>query len=263
MRVDKKWTGLALAAMALASSLPLAAQTAQTPELVAAPAVDPAAIAALDKMGAALRAMKQFAVTSDTSIEYVLDSGQKVQLDGEVIYKVKQPNEFYAEVKSDRKQRQFFYDGKDLTIYSPRLKYYATIDGVNASLHDMVLGAAEDYGIELPLVDLFFWGTENAPKDAIKGALYVGAGRLDGERIDHYAFRQEGVDWQVWISHATSLPHKLVITSLDDPAQPQYAARLKWDTKTALPASSFGFTPPKGASKIEFVPVEVAVVEEK
>lgn len=272
MLVVKRWTRLALIGMTLVLGLPVAAEAAgqSAPAKTAppatqadAPAIDPAALAALDKMGAALRGLKQFSLTSDTSIELVLDNGQKVQLDGDVTYKVKQPNEFYAEVKSDRRQRQFYYDGNDLTVYSPRLKYYATAEGLNASLREMVLSAAQNYGIELPLVDLFTWGTEYAPKDAIKGALYVGAGTFEGERIDQYAFRQEGVDWQVWISQATSLPRKLVITSLDDPAMPQYIARLNWDTKTSIPASTFSFKPPQGASKITFVPVDVAVVEEK
>ncbi|WP_158635284.1 DUF2092 domain-containing protein [Luteimonas cucumeris] len=256
--------------MALSLGLPLAAQTpgtgtapAEAAVTQAAPlAIDPAALAALDKMGAALRAMQQFTVTSDTSREIVLETGQKVQLDGEVTYKVKQPNQFFADVKSDRRQRQFFYDGKDLTIYSPRLKYYTTLDGVDSSLREMVLRASENYGIELPLTDLFLWGTEYAPNDAIRGAIHVGPGTIDGERIDQYAFRQEGVDWQVWISQASSLPRKLVITTLDDPARPQYVARLDWDSRSAVPASTFAFTPPQGAAKIEFVPVEVAVVEE-
>lgn len=267
MVVDKKWTGLVLMGLALIAPVAVSAAQAQKPPekpaaQAAAPAIDPAALAALDKMGAALRALKQFSVTSETSIEYVLESGEKIQLGGDVVYKVKQPNEFYGEVKSDRRQRQFFYDGKDLTVYSPRLKYYATVDGVNASLREMVLGASQNYGIELPLADLFLWGTEYAPKDAIKSASYIGAGTLGGEAIDQYAFRQEGVDWQVWISQATSLPRKLVITSLDDEARPQYAARLNWDTKKAIPASAFSFVPPKGASKIVFVPVDVAMVEE-
>ncbi|MCL1633963.1 DUF2092 domain-containing protein [Luteimonas sp. SX5] len=267
MLVDNRWMGLALAGLALIMPAAAAAQARETPDKPAAqaampPSIDPAALAALDKMGTALRALKQFSLTSETSIEYVLESGEKIQLGGDVVYKVRQPNEFFAEVKSDRRQRQFFYDGKDLTVYSPRLKYYATMDGVNASLREMVLGASQDYGIELPLADLFLWGTEYAPRDAIKGASYVGAGTLGGDAIDQYAFRQVGVDWQVWISKVTSLPRKLVITSLDDEARPQYAARLNWDTKKAIPASTFSFVPPKGASKIVFVPVDVAVVEE-
>ncbi len=270
MLVDTKRTRLALAWIALALTLPLAAtaeksksRKAQAPAAeTEMPAIDPAALAALDKMGAALRAMKQFSVNSETSIEYVLESGEKIQLNGDVIYKVKQPNEMYAEIKSDRRHRQFFYDGKDLTVYSPRLKYYATVDGVNASLRDMVLNVNQEYGIDWPLADLFLWGTEYAPKDAIKGAAYIGPGTLGGDSVDQYAFRQEGVDWQVWISQATSLPRKLVITGLDDPARPQYAARLNWDPKTSIPASTFDFSPPKDASKIVFVPVDVAVVEE-
>lgn len=271
MLVDMKWTRLAFAGITLALSLPLAATAAEKKQPAkkataaaeaAMPAIDPAALAALDKMGAALRAMKQFSVNSETSIEYVLESGEKIQLNGDVVYKVKQPNEMYAEIKSDRRQRQFFYNGKDLTVYAPRLKYYATVDGVNASLRDMVLDVTQNYGIEWPLADLFMWGTEYAPKDAIKGASYIGPGSLGGDEVDQYAFRQEGVDWQVWISHATSLPRKLVITGLEDPARPQYAARLNWDSKASIAASTFNFTPPKDAHKIVFVPVDVAMVEE-
>ncbi len=267
MFVEMKWTRWALAALALLAPMAAAAaQAAKAPEKTAAsaaqPPIDPAALAALDKMGAALRALKQYSVDSETSIEYVLESGEKIQLNGDVFYKVKQPNELYAEIKSDRRQRQFFYNGKDLTVYSPRLNYYATVEGVNASLREMVLDATQNYGIEWPLADLFLWGTEYAPKDAIKSASYIGAGTLGGDSIDQYAFRQEGVDWQVWISQATSLPRKLVITGLEDPARPQYAARLSWNTKASIPASAFSFAPPKGASKIVFVPVDVAVVEE-
>jgi hypothetical protein len=68
------------------------------------------------------------------------------------------------------------------------------------------------------------------------------------------------VDWQVWISKATSLPKKLIINSLDDPAQPQYRARLAWDTRTPVPATAFQFAPPADAARIKLVPVEVAAV---
>ena len=253
-------TCLLLGGMA-GGALPLAAAPARTPPASTADSErDPEALAALDRMGAALRGLKQFSLTSDASTEVVLEDGQKIELDGVVTYKVKAPNQLFLELRSDRQLRQLFYDGNALTVYSPRLKYYAQVDGVGATLGELVDQAATRYGIEMPLADMFLWGTDKAPKTAIRNALHVGGGTLDGEPVEQYAFKQDAVDWQVWISKATSLPKKLIINSLDDPAQPQYRARLTWDTRTPVPATAFQFTPPADAAKIKLVPVEVAVV---
>lgn len=225
----------------------------------AAPERDPAALAALTRMGAALRALKQFSLTSQASTEVVLDDGQKVELDGTVTYKVKAPNRLFLELDSDRQQRQFYFDGKRLSVYAPRLKYYAQIDGMHASVAELVDTAATRYGIELPLADLFLWGTDKAPLTAIRTALHVGGGTLDGEAVEQYAFQQDQVDWQIWIATASGLPSKLVITALDDPALPQYRAALRWNTRATLQDSAFEFTPPADAARIKLVPA-VAVV---
>lgn len=267
MRVEMRLTMLALAAAALAMGMPALAQDskpAAAPETtVAASDIDPVAMAALDKMGAALRSLKQFSIATATTQEVVLESGEKIQFDGFVDWKVKQPNALYVEVKSDRKDRQYFYDGKGLSIYSPRLKFYATIDSPDANLRDFVLKATNDYGIELPLTDLFLWGTELAPNDLIKSATFIGPGTMNEDNVNQYAFRQDGVDWQVWISQTTTLPLKLVITSLADPARPQYTARINWDTSATFEDATFKFVPPEGAHKINFKPEKLAAATAK
>jgi hypothetical protein len=235
---------------------PAAAAVADPPER------DPEALAALDRMGAALRALKQFSLVSQASTEVVLDDGQKIELDGTVTYKVRTPNQLFLELRSDRQLRQLFYDGSKLSLYSPRLKYYAQVDGLGATLAELVEDAANRYGIEMPLADMFLWGTDKAPKSAIRGALHVGGGIVDGEAVEQYAFQQDQVDWQIWIAKATSLPKKLIITALDDPALPQYRAELHWNTRSAVNASAFQFTPPADASRIKLVPVAVVVADD-
>ncbi|MEZ5463017.1 DUF2092 domain-containing protein [Dokdonella sp.] len=263
MRVDKSVIILALAGMALAVGTPALAQDSKPETSKSAPDeasdIDADAIEALNKMGTALRDLKQFSIASTTTREIVLETGEKIQFDGFVHWKVKQPDSLYVDVKSDRKNREYFYDGKDLTIYSPRLKFYTSIDSVNANLRDLILKASNDYGIELPLTDLFFWGTEYVSDDLIKSAMVVGPGTINDDKVEHYAFRQEGVDWQVWINQATNLPVKLVITTLDDPARPQYTARLNWDTSATFEHSVFKFVAPEGAHKINFVPDPQAI----
>jgi len=255
-----------LLALVFAATLspPLAAATrtaASRPTAVPAASsdasVDPDAVAALARMGKALRALPHFRLHATTSTDYVLDDGQKLALAGTVDYKVSGPDRFFVEIQSDQQHRQLFYDGKQLTIYSPRLKYYATLDDLNRSSQALLADSASTYGLEFPLADLFLWGTSAFPTDGFQSALQVGSARIDGEATRQYAFRQPGVDWQVWISDATALPRQLVITSHADPALPTYQATLQWDTRRAVIASELAFNP-AGATRIVFVPVALA-----
>ncbi|HEY5802921.1 MAG TPA: DUF2092 domain-containing protein [Lysobacter sp.] len=252
---------LALAApMAMAAPPPKADKTAAP---APATAVEPEAVAALDKMGKYLRSLKDFTIHSDTTIELVTEDGQKLQFPGTVDYKVRSPDRLQLDMRTDRKERQLFYDGKSLTVYGPKAKYYATVDAPPTTRE--MLGAVEErYGIEIPLTDLFLWGTDEAPASALTSAAYVGPARINGTATSQYAFRQDGVDWQVWIEAGPKpLPRRLVITTTDDPAQPQYASTLTWNTAAGLKDSAFTFTPPKDSHRIEMVAVDAVAVEEK
>jgi hypothetical protein len=235
------------------------------PAATAAPVADARdadAIAALEKMGVALRAMDSFGLKAETSTDYVTDAGQKVSVDGSATWRVRAPDRFVVTVGNDRQQREFYYDGKTLTVWSPRLKYYAVIDPVPPTIGELVTHAAER-GIEFPLPDLFLWGTPQAPLESVSSAFLVGPASLDGEETDHYAYRQPGADWQVWISRKTSLPAKVSITSQGDAALPTYSARLHWEPAPSGGDGAFAFKPPADARRIEFVPVDAgAAVEE-
>jgi hypothetical protein len=95
-------------------------------------------------MGAYLRSLKTFEVRADTTIDEVLTSGQKVQFAGTLDYRVQAPNRLRAEVNNDRRHRKFFYDGKSLTQYAPRMKYYATIPAPG-TLSELVQLADQKY----------------------------------------------------------------------------------------------------------------------
>ncbi|MGE8216803.1 hypothetical protein D3C87_580860 [compost metagenome] len=245
---------LALVAAPALAQAPPAPAVAATP---AAPSIDAAAVAALTRMGKALRALPHFRMHATTSTEYVLDDGQKLALAGTVDYKVRGPDHFFVEIQSEQQHRQLFYDGKQLTIYSPRLKYYATLDDLDRSSQALLADSASRYGLEFPLADLFLWGTPAFPTDRFQSALRVGSARIDGEATQQYAFRQPGVDWQVWIADSTALPRQVVITSHADPALPSYQATLHWDTQRAVGTADLTFNP-RGATRIVFVPVALA-----
>jgi hypothetical protein len=246
--------GAAAAALALAAGPALA----QQPAPAAASERDAKAIEALSAMGKYLRSLKSFALRADTTIDEVLTTGQKVQFAGTLEFRFQAPNRLRAEVNTDRRQRQFFYDGKTLTQYGPRMKYYATV-AAPGTIGEALQMAEQKYDLEVPLADLFFWGTDKAGTEDIKDAAYIGPARIGGKDCGHYAYRQENVDWQVWIERGKQpLPCKIVITTTDEPAQPQYAVVLKWDLAPKLDNATFAFAPPKDAKKIQLAPFSPA-----
>ena len=227
------------------------------------PAIEPKAIDALKAMGAELRKLKTFALRSETSKDEVLDNGQKVQFGGTVEYRVRMPNGLRAEINSDRKKRQYFYNGTTVTQYGPINGYYATV-AAPPTIPELLQVLDEKYGLEWPLADLFFWGTDKDGLNDIKSAILLGTSRIGGVDCNHYAFRQQDVDWQIWIeSGKTPLPRKLVITTTDEPAQPQFIAVLKWDLAPKLDDKIFTFVPPKGALKIDIATTDAPAAVKK
>jgi hypothetical protein len=133
-----------------------AQQPAPAPKATSASDIDVKAIDALKAMGAQLRALKAFVLRSETTIDEVLDNGQKVQFGGTVDYRVRKPNGLRAEINSDRKRRQFFYDGKTLTQYGPITGYYASV-AAPPTITELLQVLDQKYDLNLPLADLFLW----------------------------------------------------------------------------------------------------------
>lgn len=213
---------------------------------------DPAAMAALDRMGAALRKQMNFSVHSEITAEDVLMSGQKLQYNGTVDIDARRPGALRMILNIAGAERQLYYDGKKLTLYSPRQNVYATA-AAPATIRDMLVAAGNEYGLEIPLADLFAWGDDTSLAERVESAFFVGKERVGELTCDHYAMRQEMVDWQVWIREGEdALPCKLVITSTDDPAMPQVSAVYHWNLRPVAAAEAFTFAPPAGASPIIF-----------
>ena len=245
-----------LSAMTIAALLASTAY-AQPAPAPAAPAgaadsdIDPDAIEALKRMSAYLGTQTSFELKSSGAFDLVLDDGQRLQFGDNATFKVRRPNGFVIERIGDYKDRRFTYDGKQLTVSSPRTAYYAQVEAPPTIRETLAL-AADRYGIELPLTDLFRWSEPGGGRaDDIQEALYVGPALIDGTRTDHYAFREAEVDWQIWIAQGDSpVPRKIVITDRTDPSSPQYTATLSWNFRPAFDAQTFAFQAPAGALPI-------------
>ena len=250
------YTKFAAALLALSLTAPgLSAQTpaAGTPPSTAE-AVDPAAMQALKDMGAHLLTLTRFQVSTDLTGERVLADGQKLQHTARAELDVARPNRLRAHLSSARSERELFYDGTTVTLFLPAQQYYSTV-AFTASLGELVMALEARYGVEIPLYDLFLWGTPAAPLDQIESAMNAGQDFIGPDLCTHYAFRQGNVDWQLWITTgAQPLPRKLVITHRADDARPQSVSLIDWNLQPTFKDAVFTFTPPTGSTAVALRP---------
>jgi hypothetical protein len=239
------------------------AQTAPASDAQASSQVDPAAMDALNKMGAYLRTLKAFQVRADVATDDVLEDGQAIQFSSKVDLVAARPDRLRVEVTDDAGHRFFFFNGKDFTIFGQVVNYYATVPAppTIAKLADVL---SDKYGIELPLVDLFQWGTNDTEIKRITSADDIGPSTVDGVTCEQYAFRQKSVDWQIWIQLGQfPLPRKLVIRTLTDDAKPQHSETLNWNLAPSFSDDAFTFTPPADARRISIAQSQAHANEKK
>jgi hypothetical protein len=258
---------LAVVIMGVALCTPIASPVVAKNGLQAdakeASAIDPDAMEALNKMGVYLRTLKSFQVTADVSTDNVLDDGQTIQFSSKVDLVAARPNRMRTEITDDDGHRFFFFDGKNFTIYGQIVNYYATVPAP-PTLGELSDDLSDKYGIELPLVDLFEWGTNDATIKKIKAAIDVGPSAVEGVTCEQYAFRQEGVDWQIWIELGEfPLPLKLVIRTLTDDAKPQHREVLSWNLAPSFSENAFTFDPPVDAHRITIAEVNAQAKKSK
>ena len=251
----------AVAALSAGALVPLlagpAVAWAQQPAATAAPApaaaavVNAKAVERLNAMGSYLRSLKVFTVNADVTVEEVLDSGQKVENARSVQIAARMPDKLRVDTTSAERSRRIYFDGKNVTIYAEKLKYYGSFPAP-ATISEAIEVAAKKYDLEIPLADLFLMGTDRFDTKSITEAIYVGPQLVGGVLCDQLAFRQPGVDWQVCIERGKApLPRKLVVTGTGgDPAQPVRRSVLTWKAGAAPEAAAFTFAPPKGATRI-------------
>jgi len=178
---------------------------------------------------------------------------QKVQLDMVTTYQVKRPG-IRIDWVSDQKNRQFYYDGKAFTLVAPTLGYYATVDAP-ATNREFLAALYDKTGVELPLADLFRWAEADSEEDIAKltSAFSVGTATLDGVATDHWAYRTNEFDFELWMEQGDRpVPRKFVLIDRTDPTLPAFIAHLTWQLNPNLDPAAFTYVPTGTATAISF-----------
>ena len=226
------------------------------PALAQPTGIDPQAETLLKASTDFLARQKQFSLVTRSTLEVVLESGQKIQYDHSLKQSVQRPNKLRAERFGDLVDQVFYYDGRSLTLHNPSAKFFASVPAPG-TLEEALEFARLKLDIVAPAGDFIDKNAYEILMTDVSSGFVVGKSMVEGVRCDHLAFRASQLDWQIWIQEGKQpLPRKFVITSRDVVNAPQFEVTVtEWNLNPKFSADTFSFSPPKGAKRIEFLPV--------
>lgn len=224
---------------------------------IAAEGVNPDADEILQSMSRYLADTKAFSVSADISNEIITLEGQKLQMNSHSDLQFERPSRFYVSKQSGSADVELFYDGARLTLLGKTANAYVQKD-VAGTIDDAIHAIERGTGLSMPGADLLIANPYAALSSGVTSSGYYGTAYVGGVECHHLAFRTAKVDWQIWVKSGNQpLPMKYVITTKWLTGAPQYSVQLNnWNTKPVIAANRFKFVAPKGAVKLDALPVD-------
>jgi hypothetical protein len=173
----------------------------------------------VQQMSARLAAATSVSVTTTEVRDVVRRSGEKDRVSLTGVYTLRRPDRFHTKMAGG-KGLESWYDGKMLTVAVPQDKVFG--QAPMPETVDRTLDAlAERYGMALPLGDLFYSSAEKALLSATTTGGYAGTEKVGDTPCHHLAFRDTGVEWEVWLPvQGEPLPKRFKTVSTQRKGQP-------------------------------------------
>ena len=137
----------------LVSTAALGALAADETSKPQPPAVDPQAVAILNRAVDHLAKAKQFSVSTEVWEDLDLEEGGSAQFTKILDIRLRRPDRVQLSVRTSVPKRSFFYDGKTFTLADQRSGFYGKIDAP-ATLDETIEKMEDKYGVEFPISDI-------------------------------------------------------------------------------------------------------------
>lgn len=219
--------------------------------------IAPNAMAVIRQTCDHLKSLKQFSFRAEVTNDEVYYEGKKLQYGLDMQTFVRRPDRLRVNAEGDLVNKEFFFNGKTITLYDKTDKVYASME-VPPTIEEALDKAHKDFGLKVALTDLaspLLW--EHISK-RFEHSLYVGMHKVRGIRCHHLAFDREEVELQIWVNAGDNpLPRKIIFTLKKLEGSPQWTAYLSdWSSSLSLGDGLFNFVVPPGVKKIKFVPTK-------
>ena len=252
MKTRETLAGLALVFVATGMTSVQAADIAQPPS-AAAPSADSVLRQMSDKLGAA----RKFSFKARREIDSGQAAGDGLPGKAEIAVTVQRPDKVVARAVSPGDVRHLYADGKNLSMFDARKKFYETVP-MAASLDELPAKLAAIYGFTPPVAELLL---SDIYKDVVfraQDVAYVGigvikTGFLGLKRVSCHRIALTGklADSELWITVGDLLPRRWTATLKRDTGKVVIDLEFShWNLAASSRDEDFTFSPPKGAVRI-------------
>jgi len=190
----------------------------------------------------------------DTDLEIVTPDHQKLTLANSGTVSLSRPDKIRAKRDGGFSNVEMIFDGKMLTLVHKDANIYAQAD-VPGTLDHLIDELRDKFHKPFPGADLLMAKVYDQLMPNVTDTKDLGSGVIGGTECDHFAFRTQDVDWQIWIAQGDKpYPCRYVITSKQVDQGPQYSVQVRdWKTGSEVAVDNFGFTNATNAKKIDTV----------
>lgn len=225
---------------------------AETDVAPAGPAVEPEAVAIVERAAALIRNAKSLRVDAVTGFDVLQSDGQKIEFGSSWTASIQRPAR--ARLESQRRDGVrvvVVLDGNDLWVYSPDHDAYGREPqpgDIDVSLNYLL----DELDISTPLHSLFSSELGSRLDEGLSSCFLVGDSTIAGRTCHHVAARKDYTDFQLWIDKG-DVPalRRIVISYREEEGHPQYWAYFReWDFAAKPAAGTFVFQPPAGTERV-------------
>jgi hypothetical protein len=205
----------------------------------------------LKAMSDYMASQKSISFQYDSELQIVLADGQKVGLASSGTMEIGRPDRIRATRNGGFADVELNFDGKTLTLLGQDVNLYAQ-SKLEGSLDKLVDEIRSTYHRPVPAADLIMANPYTELMADVKDMKDLGSGVIRGQECDHLAFRNQDVDWEIWIAQGDKpYPCRYVITSTKVEGAPQYRIDVSnWKASTDASSTDFTFQAPAGAKLV-------------
>lgn len=214
--------------------------------------VDPLALKVLKAVTYPIRDAKTFSFRTRQIRENLGTNGQIITYFTNSEVTVARPDKLHVNFKGRGREVELFYDGGRAVLYAPGAKLFATIDAPKTL--DGVLDALEKRDIYLPVKNLLESDPYQTLAPDLKTGYVIGKVQLFGKPVHQLAFSEDQAEWQLWVSGGPD-PRIQMLEVIDKGrthAPRVFVEFSDWNLSAPVRPDMFTFTPPAGATEIEF-----------
>lgn len=215
----------------------------------------------LDRVEQSIKDLPAYSFDFDIAIN-VDANGNKQSIESEFDVKVERPNRWAVIKQSGQFGATSISDGKEETVYLPMLKAYIVrpLDKATGENNELASLPVTFLGPAGKVQALMGEGLKKFILDGVTESKLAGEEEIDGVACWKSEFKQEGLDWQLWVTKGDHpLPRRVVLVPdySSNPGMPKgmsMTAQIDIANFNAEPKftdEDFKFTPPEGVRQAD------------